>query len=104
MNKRHQDLLNNLLEKAYFAGIGYVSWNEIYHWYNITRLGVLTRRNLQDRWEDISQGMAGRLLAIEQNDGLFLFGEKSVRPVVNDAQHTNAAVTSDKQSVELSSI
>ena len=76
MNKRHQDLLTNLLEKAYFAGIAHVTWNEIYHWYNITRLGTLTRRDLQDRWDDISQGMAGRLMAIEQKDGVFLFAEK----------------------------
>ena len=102
MNKRHQDLLTNLLEKAYFAGIAYVTWNEIYHWYNIARLGALTRRDLEDRWEDISQGMAGRLMAIEQKDGV-LFAEGSVRPVVNDAQHTNGGVTSDKQLAELSS-
>ena len=103
MNKRHQDLLTNLLEKAYFAGIAYVTWNEIYHWYNITRLGALTRRDLEDRWEDISQGMAGRLMAIEQKDCVFLFAERSVRPVVNDAQNTNGGVSSDKQLAELSS-
>jgi len=69
----------------------------------IARLGALTRRDLEDRWEDISQGMAGRLMAIEQKDGVFLFAEKSVRPVVNDAQHTNGGLSSDKQSAELSS-
>jgi hypothetical protein len=42
-------------------------------------------------------------MAIEQKDGVFLFAEKSVRPVVNDAQHTNGGVISQKQLAELTS-
>ena len=76
-DKRHQDLLTNLLEKAYLLtsgmslGIRFIIGN------NITRLGAVTRRDLQDRWEDISQVVAGRLMTIEQKDGVFLFAENA---------------------------
>ena len=91
MNRRHQDLLTTLLEKAYLNGVAYISWNELYLWYNITRLGAVTRRDLEDRWEDISQGKVGRLVRIDREEGMFLFGEQAARPMIAESDEARAA-------------
>ena len=81
MEKRHQDLLALRLEDAYLNGCSHVSWEELYHWYGVQRIAARTYRDIEARWQNLTDGKAGRLMKIDGRGGIFLYGEKHATPV-----------------------
>ena len=81
MEKRQQDLLSNRLEEASLNGCSHVTWNELYGWYDVQKIAARTYRDLEVRWQDMTQGKGGRLMKIEGRGGIFLFGEKNIEKV-----------------------
>lgn len=84
MNKLHQNLLTARLEDAHLNGCSHITWDEIYYWYDVQKIAAGTRRDLQNRWDDITDGEHGRLMQIEGRGGIFIFGEKKPEPVYPD--------------------
>lgn len=83
MNKAHDHALTLRLEDSWLNGCSHVTWKELYWWYDVERLAKRTYRDLEERWQDITGGNAGRLQYIEGRGGLFLFGEKSPKLVAD---------------------
>lgn len=81
MEKRHQDLLTARLEDAFLNGVSHLTWDEIYHWYNVEKIAARTRRDLEARWQDVSSNKWGRLQQVESRGGIFIFGESAVKYV-----------------------
>jgi hypothetical protein len=51
MLKRHEDQLWARLDELYANGTTYISWNELYHWYNVQRIAKGPWRDIMARWE-----------------------------------------------------
>lgn len=81
MDKRHQDALTNRLEDASLNGCSHVSWTELYRWYDVQKIAARTYRDLETRWQDLTEGKIGRLMKIEGRGGIFLFGQDSANKV-----------------------
>lgn len=81
MDKRHQDSLTNRLEDACLNGCSHFSWDELYRWYDVQKIAARTYRDLEARWQDLTEGEAGRLMKVEGRGGIFVFGEKNAEKV-----------------------
>lgn len=81
MERRHQDQLMNRLEDAYLNGCSHISWNELYQWYATQKIAAKTYRDLEERWQDITEGDSGRLMQVTGRGGLFIFGEANAAPI-----------------------
>lgn len=80
MEKRHQDELTTRLEDAFLNGCSYISLAELYCWYDVQKIAALTNRDIESRWQKITNGKAGRLMKVEGRGGIFIFGEdKAIR-------------------------
>jgi hypothetical protein len=53
MIKRHENQLWTRLDELYANGITFISFGEVYHWYNIKRLAKTPWRDLKARWEEL---------------------------------------------------
>lgn len=53
MIKRHEDQLWARLDQLYANGTTYISWGELYHWYNIQRIAKAPWRDIKARWEQL---------------------------------------------------
>jgi hypothetical protein len=53
MLKRHDSQLWARLDELYANGITFISFGEVYHWYNIQRLAKAPWRDLKARWEEL---------------------------------------------------
>jgi len=77
MDKRHQDSLTNRLEDAFLNGCSHITWTELYQWYDVQKIAARTYRDLETRWQDITDDGVGRLMKVEGRGGIFVFGENS---------------------------
>lgn len=53
MLKRHEDQLWARLDQLYVNGVTFIGWDEIYHWYNVTRISKTPWRDIKMRWEQL---------------------------------------------------
>jgi hypothetical protein len=53
MIKRHEGQLWERLDQLYANGTTFISWGELYHWYNIQRIAKTPWRDIQARWEEL---------------------------------------------------
>jgi hypothetical protein len=53
MIKRHVEQLWTRLDELYANGTTFISYGEIYHWYNIQRIAKAPWRDMQSRWQDL---------------------------------------------------
>ena len=51
MLKRHEDQLMQRLDELYANGTTYITWGELYHWYNVQRISKTPWRDLKARWD-----------------------------------------------------
>lgn len=79
--KQHQNNLTMRLEDAFLNGCSHITWKELYYWYGVQKIAAGTLRDLQNRWEELTDGEQGRLMKINGRDGIYIFGEKMVSPV-----------------------
>lgn len=84
MQKRHDNLLTARLEIIVHAGVAHVLWGELYTWYDVEKIAARTYRDLNQRWEEITEGSEGRLMKIEGSGGIFLTSEKKVQPLFEE--------------------
>jgi hypothetical protein len=81
MEKLHQNLLTERLEDAYLNGCSHITWNELYRWYGVQKIAAGTYRDLQTRWDELTDSVSGRLMMKEGRGGIYIFGEKYIKPV-----------------------
>jgi hypothetical protein len=95
MDKRHDDMLTSRLEQIYTDGAAYISWNELYLWYDVQAIAARTYRDLSSRWDALSQGWTlgdgtdlGKLMFVcspsKINPGLFVFGANMAAEVISE--------------------
>ena len=95
MQKRHDDLLTSRLEKILTEGCAYISWTELYLWYDAKALAARTYRDLSNRWDEISTGRTkadgtelGKLVFVQSvgtpSPGIFVFGANMPDVVCGD--------------------
>ena len=84
MDKRHQNALTSRLEDALLNGCSHVTWSELYRWYGVQKLAARTWRDLQTRWEDVSESES-RLMRIEGRGGIFIYDENQCQPIYPDS-------------------
>jgi hypothetical protein len=51
--KRHEDQIWARLDQLYANGTTYISFGELYHWYDIQRIAKAPWRDLKARWEQL---------------------------------------------------
>lgn len=92
MQLRHEELLTSRLEEAALHGCAYISWEELYYWFGVRKIAAGTYRDLARRWEKVIESVKasgqtrrwsdpGKLQAIESMAGMFILGDKWVKPV-----------------------
>ena len=81
MDKRHQDNLTNRLEEAHLVGCSHIDWQELYFWYGVQKIAARTYRDLEERWQALTEGKAGKLMKINGRGGIFLFGGEKAEAV-----------------------
>jgi hypothetical protein len=60
MIKRHQDQLWARLDDLYANGTTFISFQEIYHWYNIQRIAKAPWRDMKAKWESLLEDKGER--------------------------------------------
>ena len=85
MEKRHQDSLSNRLEEVALNGCAHVTLEELYRWYDVQKIAARTYRDLEIRWQELSEGKRGRLMRVAGRGGVFLFGELTAEKVDQSA-------------------
>jgi hypothetical protein len=73
MERRHEEILLERLERAYLDGYSFISWNELYAWYDVGKIAARTWRDLQERWQEVCGGEKNELNYLNRGDGLHLF-------------------------------
>ncbi|HKP03778.1 MAG TPA: hypothetical protein VJU77_10525 [Chthoniobacterales bacterium] len=53
MQKRHDNQLWARLDELYANGVTFISFGEVYHWYNIRRLAKTPWRDIKAKWEEL---------------------------------------------------
>ncbi|NKJ23824.1 hypothetical protein [Dyella sp. SG609] len=53
MIKRHEDQLWARLDQLYANGTTYISYGELYHWYDVQRIAKAPWRDIRARWEQL---------------------------------------------------
>lgn len=86
MERRHDDELTARLEEILTKGCTYISWNELYIWYDVQKIAARTYRDLSERWDEITARIKtdrplGKLSFVQSpmgrtTPGLFLFGSE----------------------------
>lgn len=86
MERRHDEILTARLEDAMLNGCSHMTWNELYHWYEMQKLAAGTFRDMKRRWEEITEGRkAGPLKMVKGRDGIFIFDGSRVESIDPDA-------------------
>ena len=89
MDKRHQDTLTSRLEDAYLNGCSPITQREIYCWYGVEKIAARTWRDLEVRWQEVTDNNLGCLMKIEGRGGIFIFGKNAPEPIdSNNPVHT----------------
>ncbi len=83
MDKRHQDNLTTRLEGVSLMGCAHIDWQELYQWYGVQKLAARTYRDLEDRWQALTDGEDGNLMMVKGRGGIFLFGAKNAESVIS---------------------
>ncbi|WP_036244283.1 hypothetical protein [Methylobacter tundripaludum] len=53
MLKRHVEQLWTRLDELYSNGTTFISYGELYHWYDVKRINKTPWRDIKARWEDL---------------------------------------------------
>jgi hypothetical protein len=53
MQKRHDDQLWSRLDELYSNGSTFISFGELYHWYNVKRIAKTPWRDIKGRWQEL---------------------------------------------------
>lgn len=53
MTKRHEDQIWARLDELYANGTTFISWGELYHWYNLQRIAKAPYRDIHARWQTL---------------------------------------------------
>jgi hypothetical protein len=53
MLKRHADQVWNRLDQLYANGTTFISYGDLYHWYNVQKIKKTPWRDIQRRWEEL---------------------------------------------------
>lgn len=72
MERRHEEELIARLERAYLDGYSFVSWSELYYWYDVQKIASKTWRDLHEKWNEVVGDEKNQLLTLEGRGGLHL--------------------------------
>lgn len=86
MQKRHDDILTTRLETVIDEGVCYLSWAELYRWYDTKKIAARSYRDIDTRWSELSKGALGALKFIEGQAGMYLFAEKEILSIADRAE------------------
>ena len=59
MQKRHENALNDLLERVAYEGFAAVDKWQVTRWFGQERFSIGIRRDMRTRWEDLSAEISG---------------------------------------------
>ena len=79
MLKRHAETLRNRLERVLDAGCAHILRTELYRWYEVKKIAAGTYRDLEERWQEVSEGEHGDLKTVKGEGGIYLFAEKAIK-------------------------
>lgn len=57
MNKRLENILTERLESIFHNGTCFISWGELYHWYDTQRITANIYADLEIRFQEIDDNM-----------------------------------------------
>lgn len=80
MKERHAYQVWARLDQLYTNGTTYLSWQEIYNWYNVDRISKAPWRDLRERWQKLEDDKGEEYvdpMTTETSGGITLFIPKS---------------------------
>jgi hypothetical protein len=84
MLKRHDNILTSRLETVSIAGCAHILWDELYLWYGIQRITVTIYRDLEARWQELTNDKQGALMKADGSGGLFLVAYNNTNLVIDE--------------------
>jgi len=84
IQKRYDDLLTNRLEQVIDAGCVFVLKAELRRWYGKQKIAARTYRDLERRWQELTEGELGQLKCVRTSAGFHLIPEEWIRPIVSE--------------------
>lgn len=78
MEKRHEGTIISRLEDVFLNGCSHITDKELSHWYAVQRKGIELYRDLERKWQEISNGEKGELMKVNGRGGIYLFAEKDI--------------------------
>ena len=76
LKRHHADQLMAKLDQLYRYGATFISWGDIYYWYNIDRISKKPWRDIETRWQELlddhNEDYVSPLVK-ELNSGISLF-------------------------------
>lgn len=55
LEKHHDIALKAKLDDLFLTGYCFLSWNELYHWFNITKIAKAPWREIAEQWNDLCE-------------------------------------------------
>jgi hypothetical protein len=78
--RHHEYQLQNRLDELYLTGHCHITWNELYHWFNLDKIAKAPYRKINEMWTELCErhGLAPVEITTRQSTGgVRLFREPS---------------------------
>ena len=85
VDKRYNDLISGLLERVMDDGCAHVIQKQLRRWYGRQRLTSTTWRDLEERWQEITDGEAGQLHRVWGSGGYFFLRGDKIKLIADEA-------------------
>lgn len=79
--KRYHDLLTTRLEQVLDAGHAFILKEELRRWYGKQKIAARTYRDLEARWQELTEDESGQLMRVSTPSGFHLLAEHSLQPI-----------------------
>lgn len=81
MLKRHGDIVRNRLENVKLTGRTFISWSELYYWYNAQRITKSIYQDLEDRYKELFEDELGLSMDNEVPGGILLVRTSKIKTI-----------------------
>jgi|GEM_PF-4367222 len=71
-DKRHRSALLGRAEKAWLHGTSYISWDELYLWFDVTKIAKTPFRGIAEAFEEVTGNDEFEVKFIEARGGITL--------------------------------
>jgi hypothetical protein len=79
--RHHEAQLQGRLDELYLTGHCFISWNELYHWFNLDKIAKTPYRKINEMWQELCERHGIKPPELNTRDGNG--GIRLFRPFLN---------------------